>query len=313
MVFRLLLRQRLASLSSKQFGVLVDINLDIQNILVIKRMYELRNVGLVAESLGKTPGAISKNLSKLKVQLNDPLFIQTKHGFEPTTFIENNIDNFEQILSSVEAIKHQEFCPESYQGDVKIYANTLFWERFGSKLYLTLSKEAPHARFSLERWGTNVKNRIIEGEDAIAVHYFDESLPQSISQKEIGKGKVVFFVREDHKAQSFKSLVNYPIILFRTPGWNDNKYPILDRLRNIGFNVDPKVESDHPAMIHDIVLKSDYFGITLDGSVPEGCRSIDLPEKLTIDVSYVMSCRRSQKDAPLNKWLFDTLSSVLRQ
>ena len=290
----------------------MDINLDIQNILVIKRMYELRNVGLVAESLGKTPGAISKNLSKLKVQLNDPLFIQTKHGFEPTTFIENNIDNFEQILSSVEAIKHQEFCPESYQGDVKIYANTLFWERFGSKLYLTLSKEAPHARFSLERWGTNVKNRIIEGEDAIAVHYFDESLPQSISQKEIGKGKVVFFVREDHKAQSFKSLVNYPIILFRTPGWNDNKYPILDRLRNIGFHVDPKVEADHPAMIHDIVLKSDYFGITLDGSVPEGCRSIDLPEKLTIDVSYVMSCRRSQKDAPLNQWLFQMLKSTLK-
>ncbi len=36
------------------------INLDIQNILVLKRMYELRNVRLVAESLGKTSGAISK-------------------------------------------------------------------------------------------------------------------------------------------------------------------------------------------------------------------------------------------------------------
>lgn len=289
----------------------MDINLDIQNILVIKRMYELRNVGLVAESLGKTSGAISKNLSKLKLQLDDPLFIQTKHGFEPTTFVENNIDNFEQILSSVEAIKHQVFLPESYQGDIKIYANTLFWERYGSKLYFALSKEAPHAHFSLVRWGTNVKNRIIDGEEAIAVHYFDESLPQSISQKELGKGKVVFFVREDHEAQTFESLVNYPIILFKTPGWNDNRYPIIDRLKNVGFDVSPKVEVDHPAMIHDIVLKSDYFGITLDGSVPEGCRSIDLPEKLIIDVRYVMSCRRSQKDAPLNQWLFTILKSVL--
>ncbi|MEZ8456837.1 LysR substrate-binding domain-containing protein [Vibrio cyclitrophicus] len=290
----------------------MDINLDIQNILVIKRMYELRNVGLVADSLGKTSGAISKNLSKLKLQLDDPLFIQTKNGFEPTTFIENNIENFEQILSSVEAIKHQAFCPESYRGDITIYANTLFWERYGSKLYLTLAKEAPNAHYSFVRWGTNVKNRIIDGEKAIAVHYFDDSLPQSISQMEIGKGQVVFFVREDHKAQSFESLANYPIILFKTPGWNDNKYPILDRLRNIGFHVIPKVEADHPAMIHDIVLKSDYFGMTLNGTVPEGCRSIDLPEKLIIDVSYVMSCRRSQKDAPLNKRLFDTLNSVLK-
>lgn len=58
------------------------INLDIQNILVLKRMYELRNVRLVAESLGKTSGAISKNLTKMKTQFDDPLFVQTKHGFE---------------------------------------------------------------------------------------------------------------------------------------------------------------------------------------------------------------------------------------
>ncbi|CAK1755465.1 HTH-type transcriptional activator [Vibrio crassostreae] len=290
----------------------MDLNLDIQNILVIKRMYELRNVSLVAESLGKTPGAISKNLAKLKAQLGDPLFIQSKQGFEPTTFVESNIGNFEQILSSIESIKHQEFSPESYQGDIKIYANTLFWERFGSKLYFALSKQAPHANYSFVRWGSNVKNRLIDGEESIAVHYFDETMPQSISQMEFGKEKVVFFVRDAHPAQEFASLANFPTVLFKTPGWNDNKYPILERLRNIGFDVTPKVEVDHPAMIHDVVLKSDYYGITLSGSVPEGCRSIDLPEKLLIDVSYVMSCRRSQQDAPLNQWLLRILKATLK-
>ena len=44
----------------------MTINLDMQNVLVLKRMYELRNVRLVAESLGKTSGAISKNLTKMK-------------------------------------------------------------------------------------------------------------------------------------------------------------------------------------------------------------------------------------------------------
>nr|WP_246847650.1 LysR family transcriptional regulator [Vibrio crassostreae] len=275
-------------------------------------MYELRNVSLVAESLGKTPGAISKNLAKLKAQLGDPLFIQSKQGFEPTTFVESNIGNFEQILSSIESIKHQEFSPESYQGDIKIYANTLFWERFGSKLYFALSKQAPHANYSFVRWGSNVKNRLIDGEESIAVHYFDETMPQSISQVEFGKEKVVFFVRDAHPAQEFESLANFPTVLFKTPGWNDNKYPILERLRNIGFDVTPKVEVDHPAMIHDVVLKSDYYGITLSGSVPEGCRSIDLPEKLIIDVSYVMSCRRSQQDAPLNQWLLRILKATLK-
>ncbi len=56
-------------------------------------------------------------------------------------------------------------------------------------------------------------------------------------------------------------------------------------------------------MIHDIMLNSDYFGITLNGSVPDGCRSIDLPEKLTIDVSYVMVLVYSftERAAPLNQ------------
>ncbi len=58
----------------------MTINLDMQNVLVLKRMYELRNMRLVAESLGKTSGAISKNLTKMKVKLDDPLFIQTKNG-----------------------------------------------------------------------------------------------------------------------------------------------------------------------------------------------------------------------------------------
>ena len=35
----------------------MTINLDMQNVLVLKRMYELRNVRLVAESLGKTSKA----------------------------------------------------------------------------------------------------------------------------------------------------------------------------------------------------------------------------------------------------------------
>ena len=97
----------------------MNTNLDIQNILVLKKMYELRHVGLVADALGKTSSAISKNLSKLKTQLDDPLFIQTKQGFEPTSFVEANIQHFESIISSIGLIKPEGFTPETYQGSIK--------------------------------------------------------------------------------------------------------------------------------------------------------------------------------------------------
>ncbi|WP_186174858.1 LysR family transcriptional regulator [Vibrio jasicida] len=289
----------------------MTMNLDMQNVLVLKRMYELRNVRLVAESMGKTSGAISKNLTKMKAQLDDPLFIQTKNGFEPTSFVEANMPHFEQILASVDAIKPQEFSPTHFTGEVSIYANTLFWDRFGDKLYIELIKQAPNARYAFLRWGADARNRIIDGENAIAIHYFDEDLPQSIAQKELGKGKAVFFVRNDHPARDFQSLSDYALLLFKTPGWNDHKYPLLDRLKNIGFDVTPKVKVEHPAMIHSIIMQTDHFGITMSGNVPESCRSIDLPNGLELGVSFVMSCRRSQQHDPQNQWLFNVIQTII--
>ncbi|CAM3044563.1 Putative HTH-type transcriptional regulator YbdO [Vibrio rarus] len=144
-------------------------NLDIHNILVLKKMYELRNVKLVAESLGKTSGAISKNLSKLKIQLDDPLFVQTRVGFEPTAFVEANMDNFEKILTYTEAIKHQDFSPVNLTSTITLYANTLFWHRYGNDLYLALIKDAPNAKFSFRQWGIDSRERMVGGEKLIAI------------------------------------------------------------------------------------------------------------------------------------------------
>lgn len=289
----------------------MNTNLDIQNILVLKKMYELRHVGLVADALGKTSSAISKNLSKLKTQLDDPLFIQTKQGFEPTSFVEANIQHFESIISSMGLIKPEGFTPETYQGSITIYANNHFWQQRGDKLYLQLLKEAPNATASFLHWDTNARNRIIDGEDAVAAHYFDETLPQSIAQTEFGRGSVVFFVRNDHPATDVHSLTDYPVVLQKTAGWNDNKYPLIERLSNIGFRFKPKAEVTHPQNVHDIVLQTDHFGVTTNGSVPEGCRSIHLPQALNIEISYVMSCRRSQQQDPLNQWLFRVLKETI--
>ncbi len=158
-----------------------------------------------------------------------------------------------------------------------------------------------------------LKNSSSDGEEAIAAHYFDETLPQSISQTEFGKRKSRVLRQRRPSRERLWVTANYPIILFKNPGWNDNKYPILERFRKHRFSqINPKVEVDHPAMIHDVVLKSDYFGITLNGSVPDGCRSIDFAGKLTIDVTRGMSCRRSQKDAPLDQWLLQILELALK-
>lgn len=291
----------------------VKLNLDIQNILVLRKMYELRNVKLVAETLGKTPGAISKNISKLKTQLNDPLFVQTKQGFEPTAFLEENLSSFDAILASVESIGKREFSAAALRDTVIIYANTLFWDQYGDQLYLDLREQAPHAKFSFRRWGQNPKNRLIDGENAIAVHNIDESLPQSIYQRTLGTDRAVFFVREDHPAKDISSLMAYPMVVLKTPGWNDHKYRMLDRLRIFGFQVNPAIEVEHPVISHKIVQQSDHYGLTMSYNVPDGCRVIEPPNSESFNVTYVVSCRRAQQRDPQNQWLFDAIIKTMKK
>ncbi|MEF1213559.1 LysR family transcriptional regulator, partial [Vibrio alginolyticus] len=88
------------------------------------------------------------------------------------------------------------------------------------------------------------------------------------------------------------------------------RYPVLERLKHMGFRTTPKVEIEHPAMIQKVLLQTNHFGITMSGHVPKGCRSIALPDGLELDVRYVMSCRRSQQQAPVNQWLLDVIKHV---
>ncbi|MGY3572198.1 LysR family transcriptional regulator [Vibrio paucivorans] len=285
-------------------------NLDIQNIVVLKKMYQLKNVGLVAEAMGKTSGAISKTLSKLKSQLDDPLFVQTKSGFEPTSFMDANIHHFDAILRNADAIQHQQFSPSTLSEHITIYANTLFWSRFGDRLYLAL--QAPHAKFSFLRWGEEPKRQLLEGENCIAIHALDDSMPQSLYQRTITTDRAVFFVRNDHPAQTLEQLIAYPMVVLQTPGWNDHKYRMLDRLKHIGYHISPAVEVENPVMSHNIVLQSDHFGLTFMHNVPKGCRVVDTRHLEGLEVTYVMSCRRAKRDSPLNSWLFSTITSLLK-
>lgn len=86
--------------------------------------------------------------------------------------------------------------------------------------------------------------------------------------------------------------------------------PCVGKAQTYGFRTTPKVEIEHPAMIQKVLLQTNHFGITMSGHVPKGCRSIALPAGLELDVRYVMSCRRSQQQAPVNQWLLDVIKHV---
>ncbi|MBE1276338.1 LysR family transcriptional regulator [Enterovibrio baiacu] len=288
-------------------------NLDIQSMVVLVKMYELRNVKLVADALGKTSSAISKILSKLKVHFEDPLFIQGKLGFEPTTFMDTNLAHFEQILATFDAIQHSEFSPQTLKQEIVLYGHALFWDNFGSKLYLALRKEAPLAKISMRQWSLEARARMAEGENSVLFCTYDETLPQVILQKPLCEISPTFYVRHDHPAHSLEGLRQYPFVISRNPGWNDVRYPLLERLAAVGYHITPTAEVENTMAIECIVRHSDHYSFTMSQLIPENCRAISLPALSDDRVNFVMSYHRAKQNDPQKEWLFRVCHRVLNQ
>jgi DNA-binding transcriptional LysR family regulator len=62
----------------------MHVKTDLNLLRILVELYDRRNVGQVAKSLRQSQPTISAALKKLRLIFNDPLFVKTPHGMEPT-------------------------------------------------------------------------------------------------------------------------------------------------------------------------------------------------------------------------------------
>lgn len=278
-------------------------NIDISNIDVLVKMYDLGSVKSVADSQGKTSSAISKTLAKLKQELDDPLFVQAGNVFEPTYFLQNNIHYFRSVLTCINSIQKDSFDPRTHREPIKIYLQSYFMETYGAALYLAIKDQAPHSMVTLEHWSNKKLDNLLNGDGDMAIHIFTDSLPQSICQQPLISGKVAAFVRQDHPAKTLDELQAYPLAGLLTPGWNDKRLHLVEKLKNFGYHFERAVRIESIHACHQLIRASNHFSFTVAEQIPEGARTIPLPDNFDFEFNQIMSYRRSQKDSPKMKWL----------
>lgn len=79
---------------------------DLNLLVIFECIYQHLSISKAAETLYITPSAVSQSLQKLRVQLNDPLFIRSGKGITPTVVcvnfhhhLENNLNSLEQTIN----------------------------------------------------------------------------------------------------------------------------------------------------------------------------------------------------------------------
>lgn len=81
----------------------IDLNL----LVVFEKIYAERNLTRVAESLNITQPAVSNALARLRLALDDPLFVRTPRGMVPTPVARNMIATVRQALRDLESCVRQ--------------------------------------------------------------------------------------------------------------------------------------------------------------------------------------------------------------
>ena len=82
----------------------IDLNL----LRIFDEVYRTRSVSHAAQNIGVTQPTISVGLGKLRKYFNDPLFVRTSHGMEPTPHADQLVKWVRQALDSLQmAVGHQ--------------------------------------------------------------------------------------------------------------------------------------------------------------------------------------------------------------
>ncbi|NOH79918.1 LysR family transcriptional regulator [Vibrio sp. RE86] len=259
-----------------------DIDLNLLVVLVL--LNEHRQLKLVAKALGKTESAVSKYLSRLREQLNDPLFVRGAHEYEPTDYMNKLLPLIASGLDSIQtAMSYQQFDPLNYDNTIVLAIPSALQYRVGSDLLVDLLETFPKARIKLVDWEAYTKTDIIEGRVDMGVFYFNEELPKSIYQHDLGRLTSAIVTRQGIDTSNIEDLLNMPYLLLNTKGRGDIKGASYTMLKEAGIELDVRGIVDNLTCLLTALKKFNYATILHDfGDELEGLNITPFPESLKL-------------------------------
>lgn len=174
-------------------------NIDLKLLAVIGELNRTRSVSQAAERLELSQSTISMSLAKLRKHFNDPLFVRTSAGMEPTPHAAELIgllQKAETLLQS--ALEHHVvFDPANSDRVFRLQSTDIAQVTLLPRLMQRLRKIAPNVRIDLSRISVDTPKLLESGDLDLAVGFI---LPMGAGfcQQRLFKDRFVCAVRADH-------------------------------------------------------------------------------------------------------------------
>ena len=148
-------------------------NFDLKLLAVIGELHRTRSVSQAAERLAVSQSAISMSLAKLRKHFNDPLFVRTSTGMEPTPHaleLIGILGQAEDLLQT--AFEHSVvFDPRTSVRVFRVQSTDIAQVTLMPKLMAHLRRTAPGVRIDLQRIDPATPRQLESGELDVAVGF----------------------------------------------------------------------------------------------------------------------------------------------
>lgn len=221
----------------------VDLNL----LLIFEAILKERSVSRAAERLNLTQSAVSHSLARLRAMMDDPLFVRTRRGMEPTSFSESIASRVTGVLGEIRGIFTSERDFEPAQSTQRFTIGMTDYMSFVVMPGLTrrLNMAAPNVRIVVLPTSAHGCTRLLErGEIDIYVGNFPPDPPNSLSAASLYDDELVCVARRTHPAfaggltkAGFLAHAHLHVSPWGAPGFVDQMLSSFHAQRRIALTV----------------------------------------------------------------------------
>lgn len=150
--------------------------LEIRQLSVFDEIYKTRSVSRAAENLGLGQPAVSIALKKLREHFNDPLFVRTSAGMEPTPLGEELVQPVRAAVEAVDAASGHRvaFDPARAQRTFRIAMTDISQLVLLPRLWERLRSIAPGIHIDIANLSVRTANMLESGEVDLALGFMPQ-------------------------------------------------------------------------------------------------------------------------------------------
>ncbi|EJC7086339.1 LysR family transcriptional regulator, partial [Vibrio parahaemolyticus] len=211
----------------------LDLPLELMKTMVL--LYHNPNLKKVGDILKKSESAVSRDITKLRERLNDPIFIRSAQGMELTPLVHQLAPQIEQNYNQIANILKKATTSRTdfsqYTQPIVIALNSYIYQYVAAKLTSVLLQHFPQATFHIQRWGKDTLDAITAGDIDIGVHFSDFDTNKDIALQHISEYHVYLACHPDVQITKLDDVLDNLLIVARLPSWNEHRYRLLEKLK----------------------------------------------------------------------------------